>query len=59
MLKRTLYDTTLTKKEERVYRKLSILCCIENSLDNFPAVCNCNLVFFFKRPHGAFTLNRE
>lgn len=58
MLKHTLYDTTLKKKEERVYRKLSILCCIENSLDNFPAVCNCNLVFFLSSARRFYSQSR-
>lgn len=58
MLKHTLYDTTLKKKKERVYRKLSILCCIENSLDNFPAVCNCNLVFFFSSARRFYSQSR-
>lgn len=59
MLKRIFYDIIFIKKEERVYRKFFILCCIENSLDNFLVVCNCNLVFFFKRSYGVFIFNRE
>lgn len=62
MLKRTLYDTILKRKRgksrTKFYSQLSILCCIENSLDNFLAVCNCNLVFFFSSARRFYSQSR-
>lgn len=62
MLKRTLYDTILKRKRgksrTKFYRQLSIPCCIENSLDNFLAVCNCNLVFFLSSARRFYSQSR-